>query len=108
MRVLDPAPPHKVTDVLHSRAGRFGTKGLAITFVTSDGDQQVMAAIQSRFTVAVPELPDHIDPASYSMCFLISIATLPDPRCSDVLRIEIRVSVLLSLICVLVHRIFTF
>ena len=49
-----------------SRAGRFGTKGLAITFVSSEGDQQVMAAIQSRFEVAVPELPDHIDPASYS------------------------------------------
>jgi len=49
-----------------SRAGRFGTKGLAITFVTSESDQQVMAAIQSRFEVAVPELPDHIDPASYS------------------------------------------
>jgi hypothetical protein len=28
-----------------------------------------MAAIQSRFEVAVPELPDHIDPASYSMFF---------------------------------------
>lgn len=25
-----------------------------------------MAAIQSRFEVAVPELPDAIDPASYS------------------------------------------
>jgi superfamily II DNA/RNA helicase len=48
------------------RAGRFGTKGLAITFVSSDADQQVMGAIQSRFEVAVPELPDHIDPASYS------------------------------------------
>jgi ATP-dependent RNA helicase UAP56/SUB2 len=44
-----------------SRAGRFGTKGLAITFVASDGDQQVMAAIQSRFEVAVSELPEHID-----------------------------------------------
>ena len=52
-----------------SRAGRFGTKGLAITFVSSDNDQQVMAAIQARFEVAVPELPDHIDPASYSMSF---------------------------------------
>lgn len=29
-----------------------------------------MAAIQSRFEVAVPELPDHIDPASYSTCLL--------------------------------------
>lgn len=51
-----------------SRAGRFGTKGLAITYVASESDQQVMAAIQSRFEVAVPELPDHIDPASYSKC----------------------------------------
>jgi superfamily II DNA/RNA helicase len=48
------------------RAGRFGTKGLAITFVSSEADQQVMGAIQSRFEVAVPELPEHIDPASYS------------------------------------------
>ena len=34
-----------------------------------------MAAIQSRFEVAIPELPDHIDPATYSAlsvtsCFL--------------------------------------
>lgn len=49
-----------------SRAGRFGTKGLAITFVSSDADQEVMKQIQSRFEVAVPELPDHIDPANYS------------------------------------------
>ena len=55
-----------LTDVSVSRAGRFGTKGLAVTFVSSEADQQVMAAIQSRFEVAVPELPDHIDPASYS------------------------------------------
>ena len=53
---------------VYSRAGRFGTKGLAITFVSSESDQQVMATIQSRFEVAVPELPDHIDPASYSEC----------------------------------------
>ncbi|KAI3615522.1 histidine kinase [Moniliophthora roreri] len=60
--------PPDADSYLHrvGRAGRFGTKGLAITFVTSDEDQQVMAAIQSRFEVAVPELPDHIDPASYS------------------------------------------
>jgi len=52
--------------LFHSRAGRFGTKGLAITYVSSEADQQVMAAIQARFEVAVPELPDHIDPATYS------------------------------------------
>lgn len=55
---------------LRSRAGRFGTKGLAITFVSSESDQQVLGAIQSRFEVAIPELPDHIDPASYSAYFI--------------------------------------
>ncbi|KAJ6569665.1 ATP-dependent RNA helicase SUB2 [Mycena capillaripes] len=59
--------PPDADSYLHrvGRAGRFGTKGLAVTFVASENDQQVMATIQSRFTVAVPELPDHIDPASY-------------------------------------------
>jgi len=59
--------PPDADSYLHrvGRAGRFGTKGLAVTFVSSEADQQVMAAIQSRFEVAVPELPDHIDPASY-------------------------------------------
>ena len=56
---------------LRSRAGRFGTKGLAITFVSSESDQQVLGAIQSRFEVAIPELPDHIDPASYSAYFTL-------------------------------------
>ncbi|KAH9486677.1 ATP-dependent RNA helicase SUB2 [Psilocybe cubensis] len=60
--------PPDADSYLHrvGRAGRFGTKGLAITFVSSESDQQVMSAIQSRFEVAVPELPDHIDPASYN------------------------------------------
>ena len=49
-----------------SRAGRFGTKGLAITFISSETDQTVMNQIQSRFEVAVSELPDKIDSASYS------------------------------------------
>ncbi|KAH9177063.1 P-loop containing nucleoside triphosphate hydrolase protein [Lactarius sanguifluus] len=59
--------PPDADSYLHrvGRAGRFGTKGLAITFVSSEADQQVMGAIQSRFEVAVPELPNHIDPASY-------------------------------------------
>jgi superfamily II DNA/RNA helicase len=52
--------------IFRSRAGRFGTKGLAITFISTDSDQTVMNDIQSRFEVAVTELPDHIDPASYS------------------------------------------
>lgn len=61
-----------------SRAGRFGTKGLAITFLSSESDQQVMSAIQSRFEVAVPELPDHIDPDTYSKCSIVVAKTDAD------------------------------
>ena len=62
-------------NILPSRAGRFGTKGLAITFVSSEGDQQVMDAIQARFEVAMTELPDSIDPASYSKSKLYARAS---------------------------------
>jgi hypothetical protein len=52
----------------------FGTKSLAITFVSSESDQQTMAAraIQSRSEMAVPELPEHIDPVSYSASDIIN------------------------------------
>lgn len=65
--------PPDADSYLHrvGRAGRFGTKGLAITFQSSEADQQVMSAIQQRFEVAVPELPDHIDPATYSKCLAV-------------------------------------
>ncbi len=57
--------------------------------MSSESDQQVMAAIQSRFEVAVPELPDHIDPASYSTCSsAFSICLDAEVVCSDVLIIE--------------------
>lgn len=52
------------------RAGRFGTKGLAISFVTSDADKEVLKEVQSRFVVQVPELPDEIDASTYSMFLL--------------------------------------
>jgi len=47
------------------RAGRFGTKGLAITFVSSDADQEVLDQIQARFEVKVTDLPQQIDSSSY-------------------------------------------
>lgn len=34
--------------------------------MAAEGDQQVMDAIQARFEVAMTELPDNIDPSSYS------------------------------------------
>jgi len=47
------------------RAGRFGTKGLAISFVSSKEDGQVLNEVQSRFAVSIPELPDQIDSSTY-------------------------------------------
>jgi len=47
------------------RAGRFGTKGLAISFVSSNEDGNVLNDVQSRFVVSIPELPDEIDASTY-------------------------------------------
>merc|ERR1719207_402869 len=47
------------------RAGRFGTKGLAITFISSDEDTQILNQVQSRFEVSVGDLPETIDVTSY-------------------------------------------
>ncbi|KAJ2836570.1 Suppressor of the cold-sensitive snRNP biogenesis mutant brr1-1 [Coemansia erecta] len=47
------------------RAGRFGTKGLAITFVSTDEDKAMLESVQERFEVNVSELPAEIDPKTY-------------------------------------------
>ncbi|PWA15475.1 hypothetical protein CCH79_00014703, partial [Gambusia affinis] len=49
-----------------ARAGRFGTKGLAITFVSDETDAKILNDVQDRFEVNVAELPDEIDISSYS------------------------------------------
>ena len=46
-------------------AGRFGTKGLAISFVGTDDDEKILNDVQSRFEVDIKELPEQIDKASY-------------------------------------------
>lgn len=50
--------PSDADSYLHrvGRAGRFGTKGLGITFVASGEDEEVLKKIQERFTVAIPTL----------------------------------------------------
>jgi ATP-dependent RNA helicase UAP56/SUB2 len=59
--------PPKADTYLHrvGRSGRFGTKGLAVTFVSSDTDTTVLEEVQSRFEVEIPVLPDEIDSQSY-------------------------------------------
>merc|ERR1719214_581438 len=59
--------PEESDSYLHrvGRAGRFGTKGLAITFSSTDEDQEVLASVQKRFEVNIGEMPNHIDTTSY-------------------------------------------
>jgi len=59
--------PEDSDSYLHrvGRAGRFGTKGLALTFVSSDEDQEVLKKVQERFEVNVGEMPSQIDTTSY-------------------------------------------
>jgi len=59
-------PPESDT-YLHrvGRAGRFGTKGLGITFTSTADEQKVLDDIQSRFEVKIAPLPDEIDTSSY-------------------------------------------
>jgi len=73
--------PDNADSYLHrvGRAGRFGTKGLSISFITKNEekketkggykkeftDEQVLEEIQKRFAVKVEDLPDKIDPKTY-------------------------------------------
>merc|ERR1711953_981962 len=47
------------------RAGRFGTKGLAISFVSTEEDQEVLKKVQERFEVNIDPMPAQIDTTSY-------------------------------------------
>lgn len=84
--VINYDAPDSADSYLHrvGRAGRFGTKGLAITMVATTEDQGVLDSIQSRCAwrrlscgfrqwltartveVAISTLPDTVDPATYS------------------------------------------
>jgi len=59
--------PEKADTYLHrvGRSGRFGTKGLAISFVATTEDSKVLENVQSRFEVEVPPLPEEIDVSTY-------------------------------------------
>merc|ERR1711902_283423 len=60
--------PEDTDTYLHrvARAGRFGTKGLAVSFVAPDSeDDKILEQVQSRFEVSIKDLPDEIDISSY-------------------------------------------
>lgn len=60
--------PDSPDSYLHrvGRAGRFGTKGLALSFVASDEDKEMLKQIQDRFEVDIPAMPEKIDVSTYS------------------------------------------
>uniref|UniRef100_A0A7S4TBK6 RNA helicase n=1 Tax=Alexandrium monilatum TaxID=311494 RepID=A0A7S4TBK6_9DINO len=59
--------PEDDTMYLHrvGRAGRFGTKGLTVTFVSSTEEDKILETVQSRFEVTIAEMPNKIDTTSY-------------------------------------------
>ena len=60
--------PGDADSYLHrvGRAGRFGTKGLSISFVSSDADETVLKEIEDRFKAKIPEYPEGgVDSATY-------------------------------------------
>lgn len=48
-----------------ARAGRFGTKGLAITMVSDENDAKILNDVQDRFDVNITELPEEIELSTY-------------------------------------------
>ncbi|GAA95431.1 hypothetical protein E5Q_02085 [Mixia osmundae IAM 14324] len=66
--VINYDAPTEADSYLHrvARAGRFGGRGLAITFVTGEGDEEVLKAIQSRFEVGITPMPaEGVAPETY-------------------------------------------
>ena len=82
--------PDQADQYLHrvGRAGGFGTRGLAVSFVTPDADENtILEQFQSRFEVKIDELPDQIDTNDY-MFFTM-------PHCKE------RQTVALALACMM-------
>ena len=59
--------PIDTSSYLHrvGRAGRFGTKGLAITFISGDDEVKLLNDTQDRFEVKIAPLPDKIESITY-------------------------------------------
>ena len=60
--------PADADSYLHrvGRAGRFGTKGLSISFVSNEADENVLKEIEKRFEAKIPEYPaEGVDASTY-------------------------------------------
>lgn len=51
--------PNDSDQYLHrvGRAGRYGTKGLAVSFISSQEDNEILENVQKRFEVKIEDLP---------------------------------------------------
>jgi superfamily II DNA/RNA helicase len=67
MPVTDEARGEGSDTYLHrvARAGRFGTKGMAISFIETAEDAECLNKVQERFVLEVEELPEKVDAAVY-------------------------------------------
>ena len=59
--------PENSDTYLHrvARAGRFGTKGLAVTFVADEEDTKTLNEVQARLELSITEFPSQIDKSTY-------------------------------------------
>jgi ATP-dependent RNA helicase UAP56/SUB2 len=59
--------PSEADTYLHrvGRAGRFGTKGLAVSFLSTDEEKEVLKVVEGRFGVSLAAMPETVDPTSY-------------------------------------------
>mmetsp|Transcript_12531 Transcript_12531/g.35401 ORF Transcript_12531/g.35401 Transcript_12531/m.35401 type:complete len:422 (+) Transcript_12531:91-1356(+) len=59
--------PDSSDSYLHrvNRAGRFGTKGLAISFISTPQDEEVLKTVQNRFEVSITTMPETLDASTY-------------------------------------------
>lgn len=60
--------PADADSYLHrvGRAGRFGTKGLSVSFVSNESDENVIKEIEKRFEAKIPEYPaDGVEASTY-------------------------------------------
>ena len=75
--------PAEADQYLHrvGRAGRFGTKGLAVSFISSEKDQEVLDNIQDRFDVKIQEFPaEGVDSTTYMNTWVKCSAGAQLPR----------------------------
>ena len=75
--------PGEADQYLHrvGRAGRFGTKGLAVSFISSEKDQEVLDNIQDRFDVKIQEFPaEGVDSTTYMNTWVKCSAGAQLPR----------------------------